>query len=82
LPDLTLLAIKWRMERGRPFWHWVYFGAGCMARLCLIQTGALPTHRHTDFDRMRPKWFIEISDAMASHGNKRTRTKTDGFSPD
>ena len=25
LPDCALLAIKWHMEKGRPFWHWVVF---------------------------------------------------------
>ena len=25
LPDKALLAIKCRMEQGRPFWHWVVF---------------------------------------------------------
>ncbi len=25
LPDLALLAIKWRMVRGRAFWHWSVF---------------------------------------------------------
>jgi hypothetical protein len=25
LPDLALLAIKWRMESSRVFWHWVVF---------------------------------------------------------
>ena len=25
LPDRALLAIKWRIEQGKPFWHWVLF---------------------------------------------------------
>ena len=25
LPDRALLAIKWRLVAGRPFWHWVVF---------------------------------------------------------
>ena len=25
LPDCALLAIKWRLEKERPFWHWVVF---------------------------------------------------------
>ncbi|MCL1478527.1 MAG: hypothetical protein MH219_13855 [Marinobacter sp.] len=25
LPDKALMAIKWRTEQGKPFWHWVVF---------------------------------------------------------
>ena len=25
LPNLALLAIKWHVERNKPFWHWVVF---------------------------------------------------------
>ena len=25
LPECALLAIKWHMEKGRPYWHWVVF---------------------------------------------------------
>src|SRR5690554_7508160 len=28
LPDKALMAIKWRIERGKPFWHWVVFPGG------------------------------------------------------
>ena len=25
LPDLAILSVKWHLEKGRPFWHWVVF---------------------------------------------------------
>jgi ABC-type bacteriocin/lantibiotic exporter with double-glycine peptidase domain len=82
LPDLALLAIKWRMESSRAFWHWVVFWRGPHGAVVLDPKRSLRTHRRTDFGRMKPKWFIEISDATVSHRNRRARTKTECFSPD
>lgn len=60
LPDLALLAIKWHLEKGRPYWHWVVFvrdaGGGCV----LDSKPGLRRHRRTDFGRMRPKWYIPV----------------------
>lgn len=60
LPDVALLAIKWHMEKGRPFWHWVVFvrenGNPCV----LDPSKSLRQHRRTDFGRMKPKWYIPI----------------------
>ena len=72
LPDLALLAIKWRMERGRSFWHWVVFWRGPRGAVVLDSNRALRIHRRTDFGRMKPKWFIEISNATATHRNRHT----------
>src|SRR5215813_14074773 len=52
LPTLALLAIKWRRERGRAFWHWVVFHRGHSGAVVLDSRRALRTHRRTDFGRM------------------------------
>ncbi len=60
LPDLALLAIKWHLEKGKPYWHWVVFvreGESCFV---LDPKKALKMNKRTDFRRMNPKWFIEI----------------------
>ena len=62
LPDIALLAIKWHLENGKPYWHWVVFvrenGESCV----LDSKKSLRTNRRTDFGRMKPKWFIPITD--------------------
>jgi len=61
LPELALLSIKWRREKGRPFWHWAVFvrenGHSCV----LDSNKSLRHHARTDFGRMRPKWYIGVS---------------------
>ena len=63
LPDLALLSIKWHLERGKPYWHWVVFtrqdGCACV----LDSKRALKTHRRTDFGRIKPKWYIPVTRA-------------------
>ncbi|PWV74878.1 hypothetical protein [Halomonas sp. A11-A] len=60
LPDRALLAIKWRMVRGQPFWHWVVFvREGGEARV-LDSKKALKSNIRRDFGRIRPKWYIEV----------------------
>jgi len=60
LPGLALLSVKWHLERGRPYWHWVVFvredGNACV----LDSKKSLRNHRRTDFGRMKPKWFIPV----------------------
>jgi len=62
LPDIALLAIKWHLENGRPFWHWVVFvreGGQC----CVLDSKkGLHTNRRTDFGRIKPKWYIKVTD--------------------
>jgi hypothetical protein len=60
LPDLALLAIKWRRERGRPFWHWVVFWRGIYGPVVLDSKRDLRNHERTDFGRMKPTWFVRI----------------------
>ena len=61
LPDLALLAIKWRRDRGRAYWHWVVFVRAGDAACVLDSKKALRSHIRTDFGRMKPKWFIGVT---------------------
>jgi hypothetical protein len=61
LPDCALLAVKWHRERGRPFWHWVVFWRGSRGPVVFDSKHALGRHVRTDFGRMKPKWFISVS---------------------
>ncbi|MGE5817094.1 MAG: hypothetical protein ACM37Z_03650 [Deltaproteobacteria bacterium] len=64
LPDLALLAIKWHLELGRPNWHWVVFVRENGHAYVLDSKKSLRKNRRTDFGRMKPKWFISVSDAQ------------------
>ena len=61
LPDLALLAIKWHPENGKPYWHWVVFvrenGQSCV----LDSKKSLRTNRGTDFGRIKPEWYITVT---------------------
>lgn len=60
LPNLALLSIKWHLEKGRPFWHWVVF-ARENGRSCVLDPKkSLRQHTRTDFGRMQPKWYIRV----------------------
>lgn len=65
LPDLALLAIKWHLEQGRPFWHWVVFVRDEAGARVLDSKIRLKRHVRTDFGRIKPKWYIPIIDARA-----------------
>ncbi len=60
LPDLALLSIKWHLEKGRPYWHWVVFVRENGRAYVLDSKKALRHHRRTDFGRMHPKWYIPV----------------------
>ncbi|ASK18637.1 hypothetical protein [Vreelandella venusta] len=60
LPDKALLAIKWRTEQGRPFWHWVVFVRTERDTVVLDSKKALKTNIRRDFGRIKPKWFIGV----------------------
>ncbi|MDN3525601.1 hypothetical protein QWY79_10030 [Halomonas sabkhae] len=62
LPDKALLAIKWHLEGGRPFWHWVVFVRQGERAFVLDSRKRLTSHVRRDFGRMKPKWFIEVHD--------------------
>lgn len=61
LPDLALLAVKWHKERDRSFWHWVVFLRGPRGPVVLDSKRVRRRHVRTDFGRMKPKWFISVS---------------------
>jgi hypothetical protein len=76
LPDLALLSIKWHLEKGRPFWHWVVFVRDDRGARVLDPKANLRHHVRTDFGRIKPKWFIPIVDArqrVAADAPKATR---------
>lgn len=60
LPDLALLAIKWHLEKGTAYWHWVVFVRESNGEYVLDSKSALKQNKRTDFGRIRPKWFISI----------------------
>lgn len=61
LPDRALLAIKWREEQGKPFWHWVVFVRENGEAKVLDSKKALKSNIRRDFGRIKPKWYIEVS---------------------
>ncbi len=61
LPDRALLAVKWHKERGHPFWHWVVFWRGPDGPVVFDSKRTLRRHVRTDFGRIKPKWFISVS---------------------
>lgn len=60
LPDLALLAIKWHLEKGKPYWHWVVFVRETESSYVLDPKKMLKKNKRTDFGRMKPKWFIKV----------------------
>jgi hypothetical protein len=60
LPDLALLSIKHHQEDGRGFWHWAVFKRVNGQGVVLDSASYLPQNERTDFDEMKPKWFIEV----------------------
>jgi ABC-type bacteriocin/lantibiotic exporter with double-glycine peptidase domain len=60
LPDCALLSIKWHLENGKPYWHWVVFVREEGKPYVLDSKKALRNNIRTDFGRMKPKWFIDV----------------------
>lgn len=60
LPDCALLAIKWHIEKGRPYWHWVVFVRESGESYVLDSSKSLCANLRTDFGRMKPKWYISV----------------------
>ncbi|MDR5907425.1 hypothetical protein [Franzmannia qiaohouensis] len=61
LPDKALMAIKWRLEQGKPFWHWVVFVREGGEAVVLDSKKALKSNVRRDFGRIKPKWYIEVT---------------------
>ncbi|MDR2744972.1 MAG: hypothetical protein LBB66_07270 [Desulfovibrio sp.] len=62
LPELALLALKWRLIDGRPHWHWAVFARDQEARV-LDSSRKINKPVRRDFGRMKPKWFIPLTPA-------------------
>lgn len=61
LPDRALLAIKWHLENGTPFWHWVVFAREGKSLYVLDSKKGLKRNKRSDFGRMKPKWYIRVN---------------------
>lgn len=61
LPDCALLAIKWHIENGTPYWHWVVYVREPKGEYVLDSKKALKSNIRTDFGRIKPKWFIKVN---------------------
>jgi ABC-type bacteriocin/lantibiotic exporter with double-glycine peptidase domain len=61
LPDCALLAIKWRLEQERPFWHWVVFVRTKDQAYVVDSKPTLKRALRTDFGRMKPRWFLPVA---------------------
>ncbi|WP_173044855.1 hypothetical protein [Nitrospira sp. KM1] len=61
LPPMALLAIKWHVKDGRPYWHWVVFVRTSDCTCVLDSKKSLKVHVRTDFGRMKPKWYLAVS---------------------
>lgn len=61
LPACALLAVKWHVEAGRPFWHWVVFARENGQALVLDSKQSLKVHCRTDLGRLKPKWYLRVS---------------------
>jgi hypothetical protein len=64
LPARALLAIKWRGAGDRPCWHWVVFVREHGQAYVLDSARVLKRHARTDFGRMKPKWFIAVTERV------------------
>jgi len=60
LPECALLAIKWHIKNGKPYWHWVVYVRKHNQKFVLDSKKALKTNVRTDFGRIKPKWFIKV----------------------
>ena len=63
LPDLALLAIKHHQENGKNYWHWVVFTRQIGSACVLDSAICLQSNIRTDFNEMKPEWFIAVGNA-------------------
>jgi len=60
LPDLALLSIKHYTENYRNYWHWVVFKREQDNPVVLDSSVYLKENKRTDFNAMKPEWYIEV----------------------
>lgn len=61
LPERALLAIKWHMEKGKPYWHWVVYVRENNNEYVLDSSKRIKNNKRTDFGRIKPKWYIKVN---------------------
>ncbi len=66
LPPLALLAIKWHQVHDCAFWHWVVFYRGPQGPIVLDSKRELRNHCRTDFGRIKPKWFLTVTNSPST----------------
>ncbi len=76
LPNVALLAIKWHSIEGKPFWHWTVFWRSPNGPVVLDPKHTLRTHHRTDFGRIKPKWYIPVTQVPKSLPSVRIGPKT------
>ena len=67
LPSQALLSVKWHIDNGRPFWHWVVFWRSPNGPVVFDPKKSLKANIRTDFWRIKPKWYIEILAEKSTH---------------
>ena len=60
LPNLALLAIKYHLEAGKPYWHWVVFKRDLEAYV-LDSASYLEDNKITNLGSLNPKWYITVT---------------------
>ncbi|MCD4779702.1 MAG: hypothetical protein K8S27_04030 [Candidatus Omnitrophica bacterium] len=61
LPACALLAIKWHIKQGKPYWHWAVYVRKRKEEYILDSSSRLKTNLRTDFGRINPKWSIKVN---------------------
>ncbi|HIO92445.1 MAG TPA: hypothetical protein EYG68_06310 [Leucothrix mucor] len=60
LADCSLLASKWHLEDGKPYWHWVVFMREEKRSYVLDSNASLAENLIIDLERVDAKWFIPV----------------------
>lgn len=60
LPDLALLATKYHIENGKPFWHWAVFQRCGDEAIVHDPAAYLEVNQRKDFENISLEWSIEI----------------------
>lgn len=61
LAERALLAIKWHMDKGKPYWHWVVYVRENNTEYVLDSSKRIKHNKRTDFGRIKPKWYIKVN---------------------
>ena len=61
LPGCALISTKWRLENGKPFWHWAVFVRNGDEQYVIDSKKSLKNNVRKDFGRIEPKWYIKVN---------------------